>query len=112
MKLPNRPFLPPKFVFSFRECFCIRKLVFERVRIVTEKQGLRREIDYVAEAAPSSLSAIKPEVRANNLERSIVVVGVVKGKIPNLVLDTKDLEDLEDFCCNTRPSMTAYFRNP
>ena len=66
----------------------------------------------MAEAAPSSLSAIEAELRANSLERSIVVVGVVKDKIPNLVLDTKDLEDLEDFCCNAGPSMTAHFRNP
>jgi hypothetical protein len=49
---------------------------------------------------------------ANSLERSIIVVSVVKGEIPNLVLDTKDLDDLEDFCCNARPSMTAHFRNP
>jgi hypothetical protein len=112
MKLPNRPFLPPKFVFSFGERFCIRKLIFERVCIVTEKQGLRREIDYMAEAAPSSLSAIKAELCANSLERSIVVIGVVKDKIPYLVLNTKDIEDLEDFCGNAGPLMTAHFRNP
>ena len=87
-------------------------MVFERVRIVTKKQGLRREIDDMAKAAPSSLSAIKAKLRANSLERSIVVVSVVKGEIPNLVLDTKDLDDLEDFCCNAGPSMTANFRNP
>jgi hypothetical protein len=85
--------------------------MYERVYIVTKKQGLRREIDDIAEAVPSSLSAIKANLRANSLERSIVIVGIIKGEIPNLVLDTKDLENLEDFCCNARPLMTAYFRN-
>jgi hypothetical protein len=36
MELPNRPFLPPKFVFGLGQRFCARKLFFERVCIVPE----------------------------------------------------------------------------
>jgi hypothetical protein len=66
----------------------------------------------MAEAAASPSSAIEAELFANSLECCIIVIGIVKGKIPNLLLDSKNLEGVEDFRCNIDPQMSAHFGDP
>ncbi|KAF1739629.1 hypothetical protein CRV24_001565 [Beauveria bassiana] len=112
MELANRPFLPPKFVFSFRQRFCTRKLLFERGCILPEQESLRRQIDYMTEAAASPSSAIETESFANSLKCCVVVQSIVKGKIPNLARNAKSFDGIEDFCCNVVPQMSADLRDP
>ena len=59
---------------------------------------------------PLSLSAIKAELFANNLEYRIIVLGIIEGKIANIVINTKVLENPEDFICNVGPCVSASLR--
>ena len=64
----------------------------------------------MAEATPSSLSAIEAELFADNLECGVIVLGIVEGEIANVVVDTKVLENPEDFICNVGPRVSASLR--
>ena len=70
------------------------RIILERIRMVAKEQSACRDVQYVPQTASPALPAIKAKRLTNIIHRCIVIRGVVKREVSNLVVELEFADDL------------------